>query len=65
MNLPADVHRCRGMSDESDEGNVTRLGCVTCERRLAAVSDYMAGAKVLWMHPRDEVPCQEKLEARK
>jgi hypothetical protein len=62
MTLPLDIHRCIGTGTSQGKPDAD---CLTCERRTDGIVDYMAGRRVLWMAPRDERPCPEKLEARK
>lgn len=62
MSLPADVARCRGWF----EHRTPEEDCLSCERRLNGIADYLAGRVVVWFaEPPKQTPCPEKLEPKK
>jgi hypothetical protein len=62
VSLPRDIARCPG---EMWPVFGHQPPCIDCARRTEGIRDYMAGAKVAWMEPPKETPCQERLEPKK
>jgi hypothetical protein len=62
MSLPRDIHRCIGFgtAEGKPDGD-----CLDCARRVAGIADYVHGDRsVLWMAPKTERPCPERLEPK-
>jgi hypothetical protein len=70
VSLPNDIARCPGQTVPAGPEAAwpfpeRREDCLGCARRTEGIRDYLAGARVAWMHAPQEFPCSEKLEPKK